>query len=51
MAGQIFEEAWSADIPEKPDSDQRLPLMPSAGRTPLPFEYAKYKNRHYNSTA
>jgi hypothetical protein len=27
------------------DSDQRFQLMPSEGKTPVPCEYAKYKNR------
>jgi hypothetical protein len=43
--------AWSAEIPAEADSDQRFRLMPSEGKTPMPWEYAKYKNPHYNSAA
>jgi hypothetical protein len=50
MAVQIFEEAWSGNISQRPDSDSQTSLMPSEGKTPLPREYAKYKKRLYDFT-
>jgi hypothetical protein len=50
MAGRIVEEAWSRNISKKSDGDSYFALMPSEGKTPLAWEYAKYKNRPTNFT-